>query len=105
MNKTFVATITFTSGETIDDDNHMSVLVSFDPPETDPDLAPPAYIIARKVFLENIKPAINEYLEQLEKDPEYEYVPLDEDGNPVEDEEDEGYSEEWKDRMAKSRLN
>lgn len=92
MTKTFVATITFTSGEVIDDENHMSVVVSFDPDKTDPELAPPAFVIARKVFTENVKDAINEYLDSLERDPEYEYIPLDEDGNPIE-EEDEDYPE------------
>lgn len=101
--QTFVATITFTSGETIDDDNHMSVVVSFDPPETAASLSPPAFVIARKVFTENVKDAINEYLEQLEKEPEYEYVPLDENGEPIDSyDEDEDFPEPT---PAKSRLN
>jgi hypothetical protein len=104
---TYTATITFTSGETIDDDNHLSVLVSFDPPEApEGDFAPPAYVIARKVFLENVREAINDYLEELEREPEYEYVPvaLEDQFDQEEQEEDDDYSEEYKDRMAKGRI-
>lgn len=76
-NKLYIASIVFTSGDTLDDpDNPMSVRVIFDPETTPENVEPPAFIIARDVFISDIQRSIKTYIESMGKEVEYEYIPL-----------------------------
>lgn len=75
MNKLYIASIIFTSGETLDDDNPMSVRVVFDPETTDLSVEPPAYMIARDLFINSVQTAMQEYVKSLDREAEYEYIP------------------------------
>lgn len=88
MGNKFKASIIFVSGETIgDEDVPFSVRVIFEPNITDLQVAPPAYIIARDMFMSDVEAAIRRYQELTGEEMEFQYVAPGEDPFPLEDEE------------------
>ncbi|HEY0749574.1 MAG TPA: hypothetical protein VGD26_00385 [Chitinophagaceae bacterium] len=91
----FVAKIVFVSGETLDEDDHpLSVRMVFDPNITESGVAPPAFVIARDVFLSDIQGAISRYMELTGQTIEFEYLAPDMDEYEEEWEEETGEEED-----------
>lgn len=105
----YKATIIFQSGEVIDEDDYAKINIEFDPPLDsipDDEPLPPAYAIAREVFLHHVKSAIKDYLDTLEKDAEFEHVPVYEEEEDVELEleEDEDEEDAWLRHMEEAGI-
>jgi hypothetical protein len=90
VNKKFTASIVFVSGATLEsDDLPFSVRMHFEPNETEDDEAPPAYVIARDIFLSDIQGAVLRYMEATGIEMDFQYLPPGEDPELLYDDEGE----------------
>lgn len=103
----YKATIVFQSSDQIDEDDYAKINIEFDPPMDsipDDEPLPPAYAIAREVFLHHVKGAIKDYLDSLEKDAEFEHVPVyeEEEEYELDLEEEDAEEDAWLDHMEQA---